>query len=77
MQFTDILLLVVVIVAIVVFVLYMLNRWAYKKMDSQSSMIEKTKTTQQYMLLIKDEIKLLMSICQKWLSTKFLSGASL
>ena len=40
MQFTDILLLVVVIVAIVVFVLYMLNRWAYKKMDSQSSMIE-------------------------------------
>ena len=47
MQFTDILLLVVVIVAIVVFVLYMLNRWAYKKMDSQSSMIEKTKTTQQ------------------------------
>ena len=53
MQFTDILLLVVVIVAIVVFVLYMLNRWAYKKMDSQSSMIEKTKTTQQVYVIDK------------------------
>ena len=58
MQFTDILLLVVVIVAIVVFVLYMLNRWAYKKMDSQSSMIEKTKTTQQVYVIDKRRDKI-------------------
>ena len=52
MQFTDILLLVVVIVAIVVFVLYMLNRWAYKKM------IEKTKTTQQVYVIDKRRDKI-------------------
>ena len=79
MQFTDILLLVVVIVAIVVFVLYMLNRWAYKKMDSQSSMIEKTKTTQQVYVIDKrrDKItnvnmpKMVIDQIPKWMKMNF------
>lgn len=58
MQFTDILLLVVVIIAVIVFGLYMLNRWAYKKMDSQSTMIEKTKTTQQAYIIDKKRDKI-------------------
>jgi len=38
---TDILLIVLVVVAIVVVSLYLLNKWSYKKMDENQSMIER------------------------------------
>ena len=41
MGLTDILLIVLVVVAIVVVSLYLLNKWSYKKMDENQSMIER------------------------------------
>ena len=41
MGITDIILIVLVVVAIVAVSLYFLNRWSYKKMDENQSMIDR------------------------------------
>ena len=44
-QFLDIVILVTLIVAVVVFAMFMLNRWAAKKYGAQKDMIDKAKQT--------------------------------
>ena len=54
---SDIILLVVLGVAAVVAGLYFLNRWAYKKMDAQQSLIDSQKMTQTIYVIDKKRDK--------------------
>lgn len=53
----DIFLIIVIVVAAIIAGLYFLNRWAYKKMDAQQSMIDSQKMTQTIFVIDKKRDK--------------------
>ena len=53
MSLSDILLLTIIIVAAIAGLLYLLNRWAYKKMDQQQTIINQQKMTQSAYIIDK------------------------
>lgn len=57
MGLSDIVLLVFLIVAILAFGFYFLNKWAYKRMNTQNEMIEQYKTTQTAYIIDKKRDK--------------------
>lgn len=58
MGWTDIILLVVLIIAAIAFGLYFLNKWAYKKMNTQNEMIEQHKMLQTAYIIDKKRDKI-------------------
>lgn len=54
----DILIIVAIVVVVVVFGLYTLNRWAYKKMDQQNAAIEQHKMKTQAYIISKKRDKI-------------------
>lgn len=57
MGISDIILLVVLVLGVIIFGLYLLNKWAYKKMNTQNEMIEQYKTTQNAYIIDKKRDK--------------------
>ncbi len=53
----DILLIVAVVIGIVIVGLYFLNRWSYKKMNQQETLIEKTKAPATIYVIDKKKTK--------------------
>ncbi|HAG04852.1 MAG TPA: hypothetical protein DCG28_05355 [Lachnospiraceae bacterium] len=54
----DIVIIVVIILAVLAFALYRLNKWAYKKIDTQNAAIEQTKMTQKAYIISKKRDKI-------------------
>ncbi len=58
MTFSDWLILIVIIIAAILAGLYFLNKWAYKKMDTQQTMINKMKNSMSIYVIDKKRDKI-------------------